>query len=282
MLILDNTTDSLEVILGGAITTNQLDCTASFREITTTTFEPRTFDISTNGSTAVTLVSAPAASTQRVIDEVSIFNTDTVNAIVTVRYNRNGTFRRQFQTTLAPNEKLQYTDKNGWAVYATTGAIKQSINQGANASSSNWSTLALNTDVVNNNAIANTLQDVTGLAFPVVAGETYEFIFRFWFNSQALTTGSRWTLNGPSFTTLSYETNYTATTTTTTVAQANAYQLPAAANPHVAFLNGNNGIIQGKITASVNGSVQLQFASEVANSAITALAGSTVEWRRVL
>lgn len=36
---------------------------------------------------------------------------------------------------------------------------------------------ALAADVVNNNGVANTMQDVTGLSFPVLAGQTYWFRF---------------------------------------------------------------------------------------------------------
>jgi len=191
MLILSTTTDSLEVILAGAITTNQLDCVASYRETTTTTFAPLTADASTNNTTAVTLVSAPSASTQRVIDEVSIFNGDTSSETVTVRLNRNGTFRTLFLATLAPNEKIQYSDKNGWQVYSTSGALKNSINQGNNTTGSGLNTVVLGADVINNNAVANTMQDVTGLSFPVTAGKSYRFYFLSRYDAAATTTGSR-------------------------------------------------------------------------------------------
>jgi hypothetical protein len=285
MLILNNTTDSLQVLLGGAITTNQLDCTASFRETTTTTFEPRTSDISTNGATAVTLVSAPSASTQRVIDDVSIFNNDTVNATVTVRYNRNGTFRQQFRATLSPNEKIQYTDKNGWGVYTTAGALKQSINQGSNAIGSGLNLVVLGSDVVNNNAVANTLQDVTGLNFPVNTGKTYYFRFVFKYDSAVGTTGSRWTVNtvgATSITAISYQSQYALTTATNTINVLNAVDLPATSNATSPYLTNNSGWIEGFVTAGANGSLILRFASEVLSSAITAKAGSLVYWQEVL
>ncbi len=285
MLILSTTTDSLEVVLAGAIITNQLDCTASFREITTTTFDPITSDTSTNGTTAVTLVSAPSASTQRVIDEISIFNNDTASATVTVRYNRNSTFRRQFQATLAPNEKLQYTDKNGWVVYATSGALKQSINQGSNATGSALNAVVLASDVVNNNAVANTLQDVTGLSFPVNSGKTYYFKFIFRYDAAIGTTGSRWTVNtvgATSITAISYQSQYSLTATTNTLNNLNAVDLPATSNATSPYTTNNNGYVEGFVVAGANGSLILRFASEVVSSAITAKAGSVVYWQEVL
>lgn len=285
MLILSTTTDALEVVLAGSIITNQLDCTASFREITTTTFDPIASDTSTNGTTAVTLVSAPSASTQRVIDEVSIFNNDTASATVTVQYNRNGTLRRQFQATLAPNEKLQYTDKNGWVVYATSGALKQSINQGSNTIASALNVVVLASDVVNNNAAANTLQDVTGLSFPINLGKTYYFRFIFRYDAAAATTGSRWSVNtvgGTGIVALSYKSLYATSSNANATVNQNAVNLPPNATTTSAFTTNNQGYIEGFVVAGENGSLILRFASEVASSAITAKAGSVVYWQEVL
>ncbi len=59
-----------------------------------------------------------------------------------------------------------------------------------------------------------------------------------------------------------------------------AYGLPAASNLTSAVNTaGNMAIIEGVITPTANGNVQLRFASEVASSAITAKAGSYVEQR---
>lgn len=279
MLILNNTTDTLQVTLGGAVNTNQLDCVASYREITTTTFDPKTASATTNDTTPITLVSAPNASTQHIIDEISVFNKDVNNATVTARLNRNGTILTLFRTVLSPNEKLQYTDKNGWGVYTTAGALKQSINQGINATGSGIQTVVLGSDVVNNNAVANTMQDVTGLAFPVVAGKNYNFRFYCIYDAQATTTGSRWSVNGASgatFSNLRYRSEYSLTTTTiTTNAFLQAVDLPAACNATSAVTAGNVAIVEGSCTADTDGSMILRFASEVLNSAITAKANQS-------
>jgi hypothetical protein len=60
-----------------------------------------------------------------------------------------------------------------------------------------------------------------------------------------------------------------------------AYQLPAASNATSAVTTGNIATVWGIFTPSANGTLQLQFASEVANSAIIAKKGSTLRWIRV-
>ena len=82
MIILETTTDSLQVSLAGNVATNQLPCIVSYRETTTTTFSPKRNVVNTNDTTDVDLVAAPGASAQRVIDFISIFNNDTTNAAV--------------------------------------------------------------------------------------------------------------------------------------------------------------------------------------------------------
>jgi len=74
----------------------------------------------------------------------------------------------------------------------------------------------LPSDVVNNNAVANTIADVTGLSFPVNANTTYKFRFFIIYSSAATTTGSRWCINGPATTFLNYFSNYTLSATSIT------------------------------------------------------------------
>lgn len=123
MIILDSTTKSLELVLGGAITTNQLPFVASYVDITTTTYTPISSDGQSNNSTPVTIVSSPLASTQRQIKLVTIKNEDTVDAIVTLRYNDNSTIRKIVTITLASGSTLIYTDGEGFRVIDSTGNI---------------------------------------------------------------------------------------------------------------------------------------------------------------
>ncbi len=138
--------------------------------------------------------------------------------------------------------------------------------------------VTLGSDVINNNATANTLADCTGLSFSVVSGTRYRFYATIWYTSAAGTTGSRWTLNGPTFTNLAYHSQYSLTATTDTFNNAVAYSIPAASNATSPNTIGNIAIIEGTILPSAGGTVVVRFASEVVSSAITCKAGSTLEW----
>jgi hypothetical protein len=282
MIILTETTDNLQVVLGGAITTNQLQCVASYRDITTTAYTPGRVVADTNSTTDVNLVTAPAGSTQRVVDFLMIFNRDTVNATVTIKFDANGTEYILFKATLATGEMLQYQDGVGFNVIANSGAIKQSINQGNNTIGTALTAVVLGSDVINNNAVANTIQDVTGLSFSVTAGNKYYFLFIIPYTAAATTTGSRWSINGPAAPTLlCYTSEYSlAATTTTRNANNIAYDLPAASNATSGATGSNMAQIEGFIIPSANGTVIARFASEVLSSAITAKAGAVCYYQQ--
>ena len=143
-------------------------------------------------------------------------------------------------------------------------------------------TVVLGSDVTNNNGVANTIADVTGLSFSVNAGETYWFYFCIAYTSAATTTGSRWSISGPgSPTLLNYTSHYTLTATSETANYATAYDTPAAANAS-SLTAGNIATIEGIIKPSGNGTVIARFASEVSSSAIVAKAGALLQWMRVL
>lgn len=136
-------------------------------------------------------------------------------------------------------------------------------------------------DVVNNNGVANTLADLTELGFLVKPG-LYRFRFVIHYDAAATTTGSRWTINGPTATKLSYRSVYGLTTTSETVNNGlGAYGLPAAANATSPATTGNVAIVEGIAFFSAEGTLVPRFASEVAGSAITALTGSCGELVRL-
>lgn len=119
-MVLDSTTKSLQLVLSGAVTTTQLPCVTSWADITTTTFTPGATDIASNNTTAVTLVAAPAASTQRQIKTVSIYNADTAAATITVSLNNNSTLRTLVNVILQPGNTLQYAD-DAWTALDNNG-----------------------------------------------------------------------------------------------------------------------------------------------------------------
>lgn len=175
---------------------------------------------------------------------------------------------------------IVYGDGTAYQLTAAGTAAQVLKSQGTNAPT--WekgvTIVTLGSDVVNNNGTANTIADVTGLSFSVTSGVTYNFRALIVYTSAATTTGSRWSVNGPATTLLAYSSQYALTATTNTFSNAVAYNIPAASNTTSASTTGNIAIIEGIITPSASGTVIIRFASEVANSAITAKAGSTLTW----
>jgi hypothetical protein len=119
-LILDTTNKSVKVALASAKTTNELDITASWEDITPTTFTPGAGDIISNGTTPVVAVPSPASTTQRRVKYISIYNSDTTPAIVTVSYANGANSRTITKQTLAVGETLQYNNQAGWDQRAST------------------------------------------------------------------------------------------------------------------------------------------------------------------
>jgi hypothetical protein len=124
MIILDATTNKLEIVLQSAITTAQLDFVASFADHTTTTLTLVTSHGQTNSVTHADLVAAPASSTQRQVKFLSIYNADTVPATVIIKYNTNSTRRVLIQATIQTGETLIYSTNNGWNTLNFSGSIK--------------------------------------------------------------------------------------------------------------------------------------------------------------
>lgn len=116
MIVLSETTDKIEIVLREAVTTNQLQCFSSWRDITSTTFVAGRTSIASNNTTDVTIVGSPGSSTQRVIDTISIYNADTVEAQVQVKIDCDGTEYLLCKNTILPGETLTYVDKKGWDI----------------------------------------------------------------------------------------------------------------------------------------------------------------------
>jgi hypothetical protein len=123
-LVLDATTKKLQIILGGAISTNQLPVTVCYEDWTSSAVTPGEADTVTNGNTAVDIVAAPAASTYRTVKGLYVQNADTAAATVTIRYNNNGTTRVLFKAVLSVGDMLSWHDWAGWQVFDASGNLK--------------------------------------------------------------------------------------------------------------------------------------------------------------
>ena len=123
-MLLTSTTDSIDVVLGASVTTNQLQLVSSYTNTSSTAVTPAKTTTVTNNTTAVNLVPAPSSGISRQLRYASIFNSDTRPATVTIRYNFNGTTRVVLTTVLQVNDYIQYTHKTGWKVFNMNGQLR--------------------------------------------------------------------------------------------------------------------------------------------------------------
>lgn len=286
MIILKSTNERIVAQVITAQSTAPVSINTSWRSTTDISHKPDSSEFNVVDSTPVNIVPIPAsANEQHVIDYISIYNQDSVSRLINVgKVVTPGPITYFIKSVLlAPGESAEYNDKEGWKVFASNGALKQVYQNGASPIGTNVQMVVLSANVVNNNVSANTMQDVTGLQFAVVAGQRYRFKFVINYSAQAATTGSRWSISGPgSPSDLNYDSDYSLTAATRTVNTGqSAYDLPAASNVSSPSTVSNIAIIEGFITPSANGVVIGRFASEISASAITAKAGSYVEYQQL-
>ena len=116
MLVLDTTTKSVTVAMSGAAATTNPDFVTAYSDDTGTSFTEGSSDGALNGTTQVTLVAAPAASTKRLIKSIFIQNKDTASVTLTITVNNNGTLRNLAKVTLSVGDTWSTdgtTDTNG-------------------------------------------------------------------------------------------------------------------------------------------------------------------------
>lgn len=288
MIALTATTHKLRLTTGSS---TNIDVYIAYVDHTSTggTLGDQQTLITTNTTTDI--LAAPAASTQRQVKTIIINNTSSSSNAIVVKKDISSTEYDLFTVSLGPNEAVHFTDGQGWKTFTNTGATKESINQGSAPISTTMSSVVLGSDQTNNNGTANTIADVTGLSFAVTSGNTYWFRFVIWYTSAATTTGSLWTINGPSTSLIGFRQSWglsaagTAGTDVMTEINTGAYNIPTSSNassPTATSGQANIAIIEGLISASGNGSVIARFASEVSSSAIVAKAGSVVFYQQVI
>lgn len=150
---------------------------------------------------------------------------------------------------------------------------------GPAGSGSAWTRTILGADVVNANAVANTLADVTGLSIAIEAGKTYRVRAWIVYTSAATTTGARFALNGPAATVAAQ----TWTPIGSTSIAGNAHNAYNGGNVQSASITGQAlAVMEAMLMTSAAGDLIVRFSSEVANSAITVKAGSFVELQEVI
>ncbi len=283
MLLLASTSDLIRVITSSTATT---DVHASFVDLNGSTVTPGRTNTAISTATTTTVVASPGASTFRTVKQLAVRNrhASTANQ-VTVVHTDGTTVVELFKTTLAAGEQLHYHENAGFWITDLLGRNKTAnyANVGTSLATGGMQIVTLASDVTNNNGTANTIADVTGLSFGVLAGKLYYFDINIAYTAAATTTGSRWSINGPASPTyLTYVSEYSLTTTSTTRnAGLQAYDAPAASNATSAATGNNAAFIYGIIQPSADGTVIARFASEISSSAIVAKAGSFIRYTQI-
>lgn len=111
---LTTTSDKLQVVLGGAVTTNQLQCVVSYKIYTTTTTTDGQVLINTNNTTDVDLAGAPASGEVYEIQNINIYNADTVSATVTIKIDVSGTEKIVYKGIVGVGDVISWSGEGGW------------------------------------------------------------------------------------------------------------------------------------------------------------------------
>jgi hypothetical protein len=125
MLVLDTTSKTITAVLSAAPATNQPNYVVAWADNNGTTFTEGASDGTLNGTSTVTMVASPAASTRRVIKSINIQNTDTAQITVTVGYY-NGTNTRVIAKVILNVGDTWTTD----ATFDSNGQIKTTSSGG--------------------------------------------------------------------------------------------------------------------------------------------------------
>jgi len=120
-MIIDSTTDSINVLLSGNVITSQLDIISSYNTITTTSLTPGKFQGTTNNLTPVTIVPSPGVNQQNQLRFCSIYNNDSTNATVTIQYSGNAGQSIIFISSIDAGDSIQFTHDKGWGTYGAEG-----------------------------------------------------------------------------------------------------------------------------------------------------------------
>ena len=118
-MYLQASNNSLEVVLSGNITTNHLRWTTSYQDITSTGMTlPQSGDQNiTDNTTPVTIVPASGVSgNNRQVVLITVFNSDTVAATVTIQKSVAGTKYPLVRVLLQAGDSIMWSREAGWTI----------------------------------------------------------------------------------------------------------------------------------------------------------------------
>lgn len=135
MIALDSSTRKLQAFLSAAATTTNPTVSVMYHDVPKVSGADYSFPeppavpqfTVLAGVTETDVCAAPNQGVVRHIDAISVYNADTVDAVVTVCIDDNGTNRILIKQSLSSFDTLQYEDSRGWEVVpGTLGTFIQS------------------------------------------------------------------------------------------------------------------------------------------------------------
>jgi hypothetical protein len=124
-MLLDATTKKIQLVLTAAATSASMPVCVYYVDSTSTALPVSGSTLTnSNGVTAVDILSAPAASTQRKVNSLTVNNSDTAAKTVQIYLDSNGTDYLLYAATLQVGDVLGYTDTRGWYVNDSAGNLK--------------------------------------------------------------------------------------------------------------------------------------------------------------
>jgi len=120
MIVLDTTSKSITIVMSGAAATTNPSYTTAYADNNGTSFTEGASDGVLNGTSAVTVVSAPASSTRRIVNTITVENNDTAVVTITVGYVNGANTRVIAKVTLQVGDTWTTT-----GAYDTNGNLKQ-------------------------------------------------------------------------------------------------------------------------------------------------------------
>lgn len=123
MIALTTTSDVLRFRLGEVISAAEMEFMASYADATTTTLTIGNNDGTSSGTSNVSIVTAPGASTQRTVKSFSLFNGDTISHTFYLEFYDGTNARVIFRLSgaLSSQYTFHYEEGEGYYVTDTTG-----------------------------------------------------------------------------------------------------------------------------------------------------------------
>ena len=124
MIILDATDESIVAVLDSAPASTNPQFNAAYADSSSTSITEAGSEGNLNGTTEVTLVSAPSSGYRRLVKSISIYNGDTSAVIVTVKKKVSSNYYTLIKRALYSGDTLYYSDRGGWSVIECNPGIE--------------------------------------------------------------------------------------------------------------------------------------------------------------